>query len=87
MKKFVNKKIAALLATLSVFTSKTQAMDIQKKVNNYQVLDNNFSLSEFNTSKTISTFSQSQASFFIHKPLFLNHPLLEKCFKKTKRKI
>ncbi|MBO6127219.1 MAG: macro domain-containing protein [Clostridia bacterium] len=47
MKKFVNKKIAALLATLSVFTSKTQAMDIQKKVNNYQVLDNNFSLSEF----------------------------------------
>ena len=41
----------------------------------------NLSLSEFNASKTISTFSQSQASFFIHKPLFLDHPLLEKCFK------
>lgn len=46
-KKFVNKKIATLLATLSVFTSKTQAMDM-KKVNNYQVLNNNnFNLSEF----------------------------------------
>ena len=41
----------------------------------------NFSISEFNTTKTTSTFSQSQASFFIHKPLFLDHPLLEKCFK------
>jgi hypothetical protein len=47
----------------------------------------NFSLSEFNTSKTISTFSQSQASFFIHKPLFLNHPLLEKCFKNNSYEI
>ena len=43
----------------------------------------NFSLSEFNTTKTTSTFSQSQASFFIHKPLFINHPLLEKCFKEN----
>ena len=47
MKKFANKKIATLLATLSVFTPKTQAMNIQKKVNNYQILDNNFSSSEF----------------------------------------
>ena len=43
----------------------------------------NFSTSDFNTSKTISTFSQSQCSFFIHKPLFLDHPLLEKCFKEN----
>ena len=41
----------------------------------------NFSISELNTTKTTSTFSQSQASFFVHKPLFLDHPLLEKCFK------
>lgn len=41
----------------------------------------NFSLSEFNTTKTTSAFSQSQASFFVHKPFFLDHPLLEKCFK------
>ena len=47
----------------------------------------NFSISEFNTSKSISTFSQSQASFFIHKPLFLDHPLLEKCFKENSYEI
>jgi uncharacterized protein YdcH (DUF465 family) len=46
-----------------------------------------FSISEFNTSKSISTFSQSQASFFIHKPLFLDHPLLEKCFKENSYEI
>ena len=43
----------------------------------------NLSLSEFNTTKTTSTFSQSQASFFIHRPLFLDHPLLEKSFKEN----
>ena len=48
MKKFVNKKITTLLATLSAFTSRTQATNIQQKVNNYQVSDtSNFSLSEF----------------------------------------
>jgi hypothetical protein len=47
----------------------------------------NFSISEFNTSKSISTFSQSQASFFIHKPIFLDHPLLEKCFKENSYEI
>ena len=41
----------------------------------------NFSISEFNTTKTTSTFSQSQASFFVHKSLLIDHPLLEKCFK------
>ena len=41
----------------------------------------NFSLSEFNTTKGTSTFSQSQTSFSVHKPIFLDHPLLEKCFK------
>ena len=30
---------------------------------------------------SISTLSQSQASFFIHRPIFLDHPLLEQCFK------
>ena len=43
----------------------------------------NLSLSEFNTTKTTSNFSQSQASFFIHRPLFLDHPLLEKSFKEN----
>ena len=37
--------------------------------------------SEINMSNTISTLSQSQASFFVHRPIFLDHPLLEKCFK------
>ena len=41
----------------------------------------NFSLSEFNTTKTTSTFSQSQASFFIHKPIFLDQKKKKKCFR------
>ncbi len=43
--------------------------------------------SEINMSNTISTLSQSQASFFIHRPIFLDHPLLEKCFKNNSYEI
>ena len=36
---------------------------------------------------TISTLSQSQASFYIHRPIFLDHPLLEQCFKNNSYEI
>ena len=36
---------------------------------------------------TTSTLSQSQASFFIHRPIFLDHPLLEQCFKNNSYEI
>ena len=45
------------------------------------------SISEANMSNTISTLSQSQASFFIHRPIFLDHPLLEQCFKNNSYEI
>ena len=45
------------------------------------------SISESNMLNTISTLSQSQASFFIHRPIFLDHPLLEKCFKNNSYEI
>ena len=45
------------------------------------------SISDSNMLNTISTLSQSQASFFIHRPIFLDHPLLEKCFKNNSYEI
>ena len=45
------------------------------------------SISENNMFNTISTLSQSQASFFIHRPIFLDHPLLEQCFKNNSYEI
>ena len=45
------------------------------------------SISEANMSNTISTLSQSQASFFIHRPIFLDHPLLEQSFKNNSYEI
>ena len=39
------------------------------------------------TYNTISTLSQSQTSFFIHKPIFLDHPLMEQCFKNNSYEI
>ena len=45
------------------------------------------SLSDNNMLNTISTLSQSQASFFTHRPIFIDHPLLEKCFKNNSYEI
>ena len=45
------------------------------------------SFSDNNMFNTISTLSQSQASFFIHRPIFLAHPLLETCFKNNSYEI
>ena len=39
------------------------------------------SISDNYMSNTLSTLSQSQASFFNHRPIFLDHPLLAQCFK------
>ena len=44
-------------------------------------------ISDYNISNSISTLSQSQASFFIHRPIFLDHPLLEQCFKNNSYEI
>ena len=45
------------------------------------------SLSDSTMINTISTLSQSQASFFIHRPIFIDHPLLEQCFKNNSYEI
>ena len=44
-------------------------------------------ISDNNMINSISTLSQSQASFFIHRPIFLDNPLLEQCFKNNSYEI